>query len=298
MMDAREDVEEANRLRSEATKQEQTLTALYQWIEERSGQLQLLESRLRQAESYSESLEKHLQTSEPGSIVRTESEGHTAINLGNGRSESGELEAELMRQLEAVKEELKSAREASAPVENSSPIAHQQNRTIEELRQQNEALQAKISELTSMTDDKDAPVSMIQVDELQAQLARATEVISDRDDLIRELRMRIAQQNDQAGGTASTENIDAAELQKEARELDRRASLLDAREEEVRERLRMVSNAEEQVESQRRQLLDARQQLELARTEIQVAMKQHAKLPIMRLIPSTNRTAFVVRIAI
>jgi hypothetical protein len=117
---------------------------------------------------------------------------------------------------------------------------------------------------------------MIQVDELQAQLNRATEVISDRDDLIRELRMRLSKQVEQSGDSSANENINAADLQKEARELDRRASLLDTREEEVREQLRMVSNSQEEVEKQRRQLLDARQQLEMARTEIQVAMKQHS----------------------
>lgn len=276
MLDAREDVEEANRLRTDAAKQEQTLAALYQTIEERSGQLQLLESRLRQAESHTESLEKQLQAYDSGNAAGVELEGRTAINLGSGRSESGELEAELMRQLDALKGELKSARENASSDENSAHAVEEQNRTIDELRGQNEALRAKISELTSMTEDKDAPVSMIQVDELQAQLIRATEVISDRDDLIRELRMRLSQQVEQAGGSSPSENVDAAELQKEARELDRRASLLDAREEEVRERLRMVSNAEEEVENQRRQLLDARQQLELARTEIQVAMKQHS----------------------
>ena len=276
MLDAREDVEEANRLRTDAAKQEQTLTALYQTIEERSGQLQLLESRLRQAESHTESLEKQLQAYESGSASGSEPEQRTAINLGNGRSESGEHEAELMRQLDALKGELNSARESVSPDENKARTVEEQNRTIDELRRQNEALAAQISNLTSMTEDKDAPVSMIQVDELQAQLARATEVISDRDDLIRELRMRLSQQVEQAGSSSPGENVDVAELQKEARELDRRASLLDAREEEVRERLRMVSNAEEEVENQRRQLLDARQQLELARTEIQVAMKQHS----------------------
>ncbi len=276
MLDAREDVEEANRLRTDAAKQEQTLAALYQTIEERSGQLQLLESRLRQAESHSESLEKQLQAYESGSASRSEPEQRTAINLGNGRLESDELDAELMRQLDVLKEELKTVRENASLDETSVRTVEEQNRTIDDLRRQNEALEARISELTSMTEDKNAPVSMIQVDELQAQLIRATEVISDRDDLIRELRMRLSQQVEQAGGLSQNENVDAAELQKEARELDRRASLLDAREEEVRERLRMVSNAEEEVENQRRQLLDARQQLELARTEIQVAMKQHS----------------------
>ncbi len=276
MLDAREDVEEANRLRTDAAKQEQSLAALYQTIEERSGQLQLLESRLRQSESQAELLQKQLLGNESGHESDAGHEGNAILNLGNGRTESGELEAELMRQLDALKDELKSARDNALPADPSARPAEEQNRVIEELQRQNEALQARISELTSMTEDHDAPVSMIQVDELQSQLVRATEVISDRDDLIRELRMRLSQQIEQAGGSSPSENIDAAELQKEARELDRRASLLDAREEEVRERLRMVANSEEEVENQRRQLLDARQQLELARTEIQVAMKQHS----------------------
>ena len=278
MLDARADVEEANRLRTESSSQEQTLATLYQTIEERSGQLQLLESRLRQAESQSESLERQLQTYQSGGTPTASFAPGTKVNFGDGRSESGEVEAELMRQLEALKAELKSGGENSSRNEESTVVVREQDRTIDELRLQNEALQARISELTSMTDDKDAPVSMIQVDELQAQLNRATEVISDRDDLIRELRMRLSQQVEQSGGSSDNQNIDAAELQREARELDRRASLLDAREEEVRERLRMVSNSEEEVEKQRRQLLDARQQLELARTEIQVAMKQHSAL--------------------
>ncbi len=273
MLDARADVEEANRLRTESSSQEQTLTTLYQTIEERSGQLQLLESRLRQAESHSESLERQLETYQSGG---TETAAGTAVNFGDGRSESGEVEAELMRQLEALKAELKSGGETPSRNDDSNVALREQDRLIEELRLQNEALEVRISELISKIDDRNTPVSMTQVDELQAQLNRATEIISDRDDLIRELRMRLSQQVEQSGGSSASENKDVAELQREARELDRRASLLDAREEEVRERLRMVANSEEEVEKQRRQLLDARQQLELARTEIQVAMKQHS----------------------
>ncbi len=280
MMDARADVEEANRLRTESSSQEQTLATLYQTIEERSGQLQLLESRLRHAESHSESLERQLESYQSEGTKPVDFVPGTAVNLGAGRSESADVEADLMRQLEALKAELKAGGENSTENQDATLAVREQDRTIEELRLQNEALQARISELTSMTADKDAPVSMMQVDELQAQLNRATEVISDRDDLIRELRMRLSQQVEQSGSSPSGQNIDAAELQKEARELDRRASLLDAREEEVRERLRMVSNSEEEVEKQRRQLLDARQQLELARTEIQVAMKQHSAVTI------------------
>lgn len=280
MIDARTDVEEANRLRMEASAQEQTLTALYQTIEERSGQLQLLESRLRQAEIHSDSLERQLQAYQRQGMDTAGVFAGSAVNLGLG-SESDDVEAELMRQLEALKAELKSSGEKSSQNEDSSQTPEEQdrsdlNRTIEELRLQNEALQARISDLTQMNGDKDARGTMIQVDELEAQLSRATQVISDRDDLIRELRTRLSQQISQSGDPSATSGMDAAELQNEARELDRRASLLDAREEEVRERLRMVANSEEEVEKQRRQLLDARQQLELARTEIQAAMKQHA----------------------
>lgn len=283
MLDAHADVAEANRLRAESSSQEQTLATLYQTIEERSGQLQLLESRLRQAESHTESLERQLQTYHSGgtpaesSVTHTESSvTDTTVNFGDGRAESREVEAELMRQLEELKAELKAGGQNYSGNEDSALAVREQDRTIEELRLQNEALQARISDLTSMTDDKDAPVSMIQVDELQAQLNRATEVISDRDDLIRELRMRLSKQVEQSGDFSVNENINAADLQKEARELDRRASLLDTREEEVREQLRMVSNSQEEVENQRRQLLDARQQLEVARTEIQVAMKRNS----------------------
>jgi hypothetical protein len=295
MLDARADVEEANRLRAESSSQEQTLATLYQTIEERSGQLQLLESRLRQAESHTESLERQLKTYHSGGIPTESSVTHTEssvpgtnVDFGDGRAESGEVEAELMRQLEELKAELKSGGQNYSGNEDSAFAVREQDRVIEELRLQNEVLQAKISDLTSMTDDKDAPVSMIQVDELQAQLNRATEVISDRDDLIRELRMRLSKQVEQSGDSSANENINAADLQKEARELDRRASLLDTREEEVREQLRMVSNSQEEVEKQRRQLLDARQQLEMARTEIQVAMKQHSVATSYATEPETN----------
>jgi chromosome segregation ATPase len=283
MLDAHADVEEANRLRAESSSQEQTLATLYRTIEERSSQLQLLESRLRQAESHTESLERQLQTYHSGgtpaesSVTQTESSGtSTNVNFGDGHTESGEVEAELMRQLEELKAELKSGGQNYSRNEDSAFAVREQDRIIDELRLQNEALQARISDLTSMPDDKDAPVSMIQVDELQAKLNRATEVISDRDDLIRELRIRLSKQVEQSADFSANENINAADLQKEARELDRRASVLDTREEEVREQLRMVSNAQEEVENQRRQLLDARQQLEVARTEIQVAMKQNS----------------------
>jgi hypothetical protein len=283
MLDAHADVEEANRLRAESSSQEQTLATLYRTIEERSSQLQLLESRLRQAESHTESLERQLQTYHSSgtpaesSVTQTESSGtSTNVNFGDGHTESGEVEAELMRQLEELKAELKSGGQNYSRNEDSAFAVREQDRIIDELRLQNEALQARISDLTSMTDDKDAPVSMIQVDELQAKLNRATEVISDRDDLIRELRIRLSKQVEQSADFSANENINAADLQKEARELDRRASVLDTREEEVREQLRMVSNAQEEVENQRRLLLDARQQLEVARTEIQVAMKQNS----------------------
>jgi hypothetical protein len=276
MLDARADVEEANRLRTESSFQEQTLATLYQTLEERNGQLQLLESRLRQAESRSESLEQQLATYLSGATETAAGAAGTVINLGDGQFESGDVEAELMQQLEALKAELNSRSDNPSRSEDSVVALREQDRIIEELRLQNEALEVKISELISKVDGRDVPVSMTQVEELQAQLNRATEIISDRDDLIRELQMRLAQQAEQSTGSAPTENIDFAELQRESLELNRRAGLLDAREEEVRERLRMVANSEEEVEKQRRQLLDARQQLELARTEIQVAMKQQS----------------------
>jgi hypothetical protein len=69
---------------------------------------------------------------------------------------------------------------------------------------------------------------------------------------------------------------DEERILNESRELDRRAALLDQRDEELRERSRRIDQSEEDIEIQRRQLLEARQQLEQARAEIQVAISQHA----------------------
>ena len=167
LQDARQDVEDANRLKSESGFQEQRLQQAYQSIEEHSQSRQLSESKLRQA------------------------------------------------------------------------------------CQESELLRAELAD------------SVCQREELHAKLAEFS------------LSTNFASPVQQAG--AGADSADSCETQ--SRDLDRRAELLDRREEELRERARKIVLTEGDIESQRRLLLEARQQLELARAEIQVAMRKQTELP-------------------
>lgn len=275
MLNARADVEEAGRVRAEAAGHEQTLSTLYQTIEERSGQLQLMESKLRKSEEDSEELRRQLLNLQSGHTAGKLE--HVADSRITDKAASSDQEETLLLEIESLQGQLKSSAgndsERLAQFQNS---LGERDEKIDDLLSRIDELQLLLSNASSTVEQAD-PVSTTEIDELNLRIARAEVALRDRDDLIRELRARLLQPSKQEP-VIPTENIDQEELQKEAREMDRRAVLLDDRDEELRERLRKVTQSEEEVESQRRQLLDARQQLEIARAEIQVAMKQHSSV--------------------
>lgn len=271
MLEARSDVEEASRIRNEAANQGQMIDSLYKTIEDRSGQLQLMESKLRQAEENVQRLEAMLANVEPG----MPSSGSAPERTSDDSLDCDE--ADLLAQLNALRSDLKQGQSSGSDLhEELQRSVAERDSLISELKQKVADLEQK-SSLSEATTDADSAVSMVEVDGLRQQIADAQQTVQERDDLIRELRARLIQQSQQTTNVAA-EIPDAAELQNEARELDRRANLLDDREEELRERIRKITQSEEEVETQRRQLLDARQQLEIARAEIQVAMKQHSAI--------------------
>ncbi len=281
MISAREDVEEAKRIRERESNHEQAMAALYQTIEDRSNQLQIMECKLKQAEEGSAELHQQLAEFQAQAEVRTA--GGDSLDSIVGSPEERNDESELLSELNSLRAELaQSASGDPKRQEQYNRLLSERDAVIGDLRDQLETLQKQLSDAGSNIERANS-VSPIQMDEIKARIESSEEVLRDRDDLIRELRARLGKATESsANGAINDNNIDVSELQAEARELDRRATLLDAREEEVRERLRMVTQTEEEVESQRRQLLDARQQLELARAEIQVAMKQHSAQAVAR----------------
>jgi hypothetical protein len=284
MNNARSDVQEASRIRAEAARTEQTLDKLYQTLEDRSAQLQVMESRLRQSEELNDALKKQI-SELPSLDTLHEMAAVKHVELV-GESESESDGSELLHEIELMRSELQSTastyREKYDELEKSVAV---RDRTITELQQKIEGLESQLED-AAVPEESTPAVSLIEVDELRHRIERSEEVLRDRDDLIRELRARLLQQAQQntAVASAGAETIDQQRLQNEARELDQRANLLDVREEELRERLRHVTQSEEEVEQQRRQLLDARQQLEIARAEIQVAMKQHSASSVVQAV--------------
>jgi len=265
--DVRGDLEESGRIRTELARQEQVIGQLYGTIEDRSGKLQVAESRLNATLQQLEELKEQLRHAEASAASATHSN-----ESSKGPSEQ---EFELLDQIDALRHELTASAQASDAQSELRNTLETQERRIEELLNEIAALQRQLTENSDVVVPSVVEVVDSQeISDLRAQLERVDASLLERDDLIRELKSRLVDQN-AADVIAHVPPREA--LQNEAKELDRRAVRLDERDEELRERERRINQHEEEVESQRRQLLDARQQLEIARAEIQVAMKQHGQ---------------------
>lgn len=293
LQDAREDVEEASRIKAASAKQEQTIAQLYQQIEERSNLLQLSESRFNQLlQELEEARRLMKEAAQVDADLRGQSEASGVVHDQSVE----ELESQLLSQIESLRGELThSAEEKSSRQSEYTSLISERDSRIRDLEQMIHQLRDELTETKNSTPVPVAelqPIDATELDALRHRLEKAEYVLQDRDDLIRELRSRLIQQSRPEPVAASEEgpSVNRESLQTEARELDRRAQLLDHREEELRERSRRLDQTEEEVESQRRQLLDARQQLEIARAEIQVAMKQHSTLPAFA--PASSPEAF------
>jgi chromosome segregation ATPase len=265
--DVRGDLQESGRIRGELARQEQLIGQLYGTIEDRSGKLQVMESRLNATLQQLEDLKAQLRHTEASAAFATHS-----IESPQRQSEQ---EFELLDQIDALRGELATSAEAGVAQSGHRKSLEEHERRIEDLLNEIAALKRQLSEssdvvVPSVVEVIDSP----EISDLRAQLERVDSSLIERDDLIRELRSRLAEQN----GAEVPAGVPPREaLQNEAKELDRRAVRLDERDEELRERERRINQHEDEVELQRRQLLDARQQLEIARAEIQVAMKQHGQ---------------------
>jgi len=279
MLHAREDVEEANRIRTEATHHEQALSTLYQALEERSGQLQLLESRLRQAEE--NRAELNAQIVEMTEVLEGRMHAAKPASDSDLEADQDSQEVSILGQLNALRETVKSGNTAHSGIayggQQQPEADHESDNVVHQLRQQIDELRSEIAQAKAVRGPEE-PATLSQVDEFHAKIERMEEVLRDRDDLIRELRARLLQHTQQTQRELAESNdrngIDNREA--ESRELDRRVELLDEREQELLERHRRVMQSEDEVEAQRRQLLEARQQLEIARAEVQVAIVQHS----------------------
>ena len=300
MMNARADVQDAHRIRQDAAQQEQTLAGLYQTLEERSGQLQLMESQLRQANEQAESLRIQIeelshrldisQSSKSGRLPH-ETNGEFAESLaemtGDGERAShaeisgegeSDLESHLLHELEAMRQELQAARSTQTlNILNATEPDVQTQLLLDQITE----LQAQLQSASQTAEGED-PVNMMQVDELRSRIDRLEGNLRDRDELIIELRTRL-QKMAQLETVCEPDPAAVANREHAERELDRRVELLDEREDDLRERIRKVTQTEEDIESQRRQLLEARQQLEIARSEVQAALKQHSAAAEMEL---------------
>lgn len=304
MINARADVEEAHQIRQAAAQQDQSLASLYQTLEERSGQLQLMESHLCRASEQVETLQAQMAelnrrlenapTSESFSLLHEGGSGAresiselsddqtmTEIAASEGDSDrlsnaessaESDLESHLLQELEAMRRELQVTR--SAQKVSLLNATAEPDTQIQVLLEQISELQSQLQAASQLVGSED-PGNMIEVAELRSRIDRLECNLRDRDELIVQLRTRL-QQLAQQEAVNEPDLSEITTRENAERELDRRAELLDEREGELRERIRKVTQTEEDMESQRRELSEARQQLEIARCEVQAALHQHS----------------------
>lgn len=273
LTDARDDVEEAAKLRSEVTRQSQELSKLYTTLEEKNAQLQISEARIAQEEEKVTALSLRLCQSGEGTAVSS------ASYIGDA---DDAMEARLLAELESVRAELAQATQGDGTrLAELQQAVTERNRLISDLQEELERLRRQTGFSGSLSNEA-APSG--DSDQLKTQLAEQESALKEREEIIRELQARLKEQT-------SAEPAGRDSLIFESKELDRRASVLDDRDEELRERQRKLEQSEDEVEQQRRQLLEARQQLEQARAEVQMAMRQHATHPPV--VPATVNTQVV-----
>lgn len=264
LTDARDDVEEAAKLRSEVTRQSQELSKLYSTLEEKNAQLQISEARIAQEEEKVTALSLRLcQSSERTSGNAAETTEGQIDDL---------VEAKLLAELESVRAELAQASQIDhGRLGEFQQQLTERNRLIADLQEELERQRRQTESVGPVGGDSLSSDDGI-AEQLKTRLAETESSLKERDEIIRELQSRLTEQV--AGEPVSRES-----LLVESKELDRRALVLDDRDEQLRERQRKLEQSESEVEQQRRELLDARQQLEQARAEIQMAMRQHSSPP-------------------
>jgi len=269
---ARSDVEQASRIKAESAAREQTLSELHQRIEESGVQLTMKDSLLLAANEELDAVRV-----QAAQLTEERDELSRLIAAATVKGESDfdqETETQLLREIESLRDEVnqRSSIEQARQSKIESTLRDMLAQRDEQIRE----LQAKIDssgeQLEALLSKTGEAPEQAEIDLLREQAEKADAVLRERDDVIRELRARLLQPSLQAPANV----CDEARIQNESRELDRRAALLDQRDEDLRERCRRIDQSEEDIEVQRRQLLEARQQLEQARAEVQVAIKQHA----------------------
>ncbi|MFO0979628.1 MAG: hypothetical protein U0996_24725 [Planctomycetaceae bacterium] len=273
LTDARDDVEEAAKLRSEVTRQSQELSKLYATLEEKNAQLQISEARIAQEEEKVTALS--LRLCQNGESAEASMPVHSA-------DADHDQESRLLAELESVRAELAQATQGDGTrLAELQQQVTERNRLISDLQEELERLRRQTGFAGALPDERSDSSGS---EKLKTQIAEQDSALKERDEIIRELQARLKEQ-------ASGESISRDSLVIESKELDRRASVLDDRDEELRERQRKLEQSEDEVELQRRELLEARQQLEQARAEIQMAMRHHASHPPA--VPSSTNTQVV-----
>jgi chromosome segregation ATPase len=264
LTDARDDVEEAAKLRSEVTRQSQELAKLYSTLEEKNAQLQISEARIAQEEEKVTALSLRLcQSSERISGSAAEATVGPNDDL---------VEAKLLAELETMRAELAQASQIDhGRLGEFQQQLTERNRLIADLQEELERLRRQTESVGPVVGDSASSDDGI-AEQLKTRLAETESSLKERDEIIRELQSRLTEQ-------VTAEPVSRDSLLLESKELDRRALVLDDRDEQLRERQRKLEQSEGEVEQQRRELLEARQQLEQARAEIQMAMRQHSSQP-------------------
>ena len=184
------------------------------------------------------------------------------------RPELGQIDDEELKLLQQVNEIRKS-------LEESLQDANSRAARFEDLlAERDEQLRLAQQQLDVQSDKAAEPDQASLIEGLEQQISTLKASLGEREQLIQQLRDQLqqlvnAQPSPLAGGATNAE-----ELQIVSRELDRRAELLDSRDNELKSYAAKLELTESELETQRRQMLEARQQLEIARADIQVAMQQ------------------------
>ncbi len=189
-----------------------------------------------------------------------------------------ELNAELVQVQQSASEQQRLMEEVRQESADVTAERDELSIAVSELRT---ALEATRDEITAAADstshdsqagitDDDESASM-QYREMIEQL---TNKVAEQQDIIVSLQNSSSQGDEDSDGSQHVSTT-TEEVKMLHRELDERTNLLDTREESLREQQRMVEQSAGEIEKQRRAMLEARQQLEMARAEIQVASHRH-----------------------
>ena len=222
------------------------------------------------------------------------------LALGSTVGSQDGQEEELLRQVDAVRAEIRVANES---VGNDRDMilaqSSEQQLLLQELTEQFQVYEqamnqlqvteaecnVQASEVVQQLAERDAVIEELR-ERLELEEATSAAYVSknqeqdesgwqqeleERDGLIRELQEQLVMS--QCVVDAESSGVSYKEVRMRSRELDDRTLVLDRRDDELGEWNRRLQNTEEELEAGYRQLQDSRQQLELARAEIQVSME-------------------------